>query len=194
VKFILNTAIDPHFCVLFDEDNNLLHRQEWTHRRRDGIEIFEFLETHLPSENAELLSFIGGVSGPGGFSSLRAGAGVLNALAFAHKIPIHHVRADIWIRSFLAEHGQNENAFVLNSFSEGVFVPQKDKLIRMNVSQAALEIQYPVFDALLPESKRSFFPQKINISFQNSEHSLLRSLLNCSPSESFLPDYEFPPV
>lgn len=199
MKFILNTAVDPHFCALFDESGNLIERREWTNRRRDGAEIFEFLNTYLINpgvKNSKTpgLSFIGGVTGPGGFSSLRAGAGVLNALSVAHKLPIHQVRSDIWIGAFLAEHNQNPEAFVLNSFSEGVFIPEKGELVRMDATQAVQKIKTPILTALLPEAKQNLFLQKIDIPFEKTETTLLAVLQKASPQEMFLPDYEFPPV
>lgn len=89
--FVLNTSVDPHFCALFDEDHNLIDQVSWEDRKQDGSQVFEFLQKH-----PENITFIGGISGPGGFSSLRAAAGILNALSFKYQLPIHQVREDQW--------------------------------------------------------------------------------------------------
>ena len=87
--FVLNTSLDPHFCALFDKDQNLIDQVSWEDRKQDGRSVFEFLEKH-----PEKLSFIGGISGPGGFSSLRAASSILQALALKYDLPIHQIRAD----------------------------------------------------------------------------------------------------
>ena len=108
MKFILNTAIDPHFCFFVDEENNIVDLHIWENRRLDGKEVFEFLEKY-PKEREEI-NFIGGVSGPGGFSSLRVGAGIINAIATAKNIETRSIRADQWIASLLGA----DIPFVLN--------------------------------------------------------------------------------
>ncbi|MCF7917979.1 hypothetical protein K9L27_03205 [Candidatus Gracilibacteria bacterium] len=203
MKFILNTAVDPHFCALFDENNELIERREWTNRRMDGREVFEFLNKfHLGFKKIQnpglSFTFLGGVAGPGGFSSLRAGAGVLNALSFSYKLPVHQVRADRWIQEFLRTQGENAQAFVLNSFSDGVFISEGENpnapLQRVDVNEAVQRFSEPVFVGLLPIEKQKKFSKSLDIPFENTELALLTVLEKTNPQEIFLPDYEFPPV
>ena len=119
MKLIINTSTDPHFCALFDAQGVLVKRLEWTVKKADGAKIFEFLKKH-DVQNMEL-SLIGGVSGPGGFSSIRVTASILNSIGFAKKLPVHQVRADIWISEFLRVNNYPPESFLLNSFSDGVF-------------------------------------------------------------------------
>ena len=188
MKFILNTAVDPHFCALFDSAGKLIECHKWTNRRRDGAETFDFLESHKAEDLK--INFCGGVAGPGGFSSLRAGAGILNALAFAKKIPVHQVRADRWIAEFLGS-----KDFVLNSFGDGVWVLESGELIRMPVGGAAEKFSdTPIFVGLLPPEKRGKFKKTLDVSLERAEKVLLEVLEKTQPQEIFHPDYEFPPV
>ncbi|MCF7905917.1 hypothetical protein K9L63_01870 [Candidatus Gracilibacteria bacterium] len=193
MKFILNTAVDPHFCALFDENGNLIERCEWTNRRRDGQEVFCFLQKHTIGD-AVPLTFLGGVAGPGGFSSLRAGAGILNALSFAFLLPVYQVQADKWIQAFLGS-----NNFVLNSFSDGVFFPVTEtapsRLQRITVDEAVKKFtKKKLWVELLPEEKKEKFKNQRPKPFEHSEQALLRVLEASEPRKEFMPDYEFPPV
>jgi len=193
VKFILNTAVDSHFCALFDEQGKLIKQQEWTNRRRDGQEVYEFLE----NEETDKIIFCGGVTGPGGFSSLRAGGGILNTLAFSNKIAVHQIRADIWIREFLSSNSNKEFelCFLLNSFSDGVFYTEGEELVRVDVEEAVKKFaDQEVWVELLPEEKKEKFTKQSKISFDNKEEVLLKVLENSQGKEQFEPDYEFPPV
>ncbi len=184
MKFILNTAVDPHFCALFDEANNLIERRDWTNRKLDGKELFSFLKTHEGP-----LTFCGGITGPGGFSSLRAGGGVLNAISVAHNIPVHQVRADRWIAEVIG----SEN-FLMNSFSDGVFCRDNNELVRITIDEAREKLKQPMFVRLLPPEKQSKIVRTFDHPFTNSEQVLLKVLQESEPQEQFHADYEFPPV
>ncbi|GEM_PF-1169677 len=186
--FVLNTSVDSHFCALFDEDKNLIEKISWEDRKQDGSQVFEFLEKH-----PEKLTFIGGVTGPGGFSCLRAASGILNALAKKYDLPIHQIRADQWMRTHLsAEHAATP--ILLNSFSSRLFVAQDEELIALPVAEAAEKFQgQPVFSAALPADKQELF-QMLNISLEKSEQSLLEALQASAPKDFFVPDYEYPAV
>lgn len=200
MQFLLNTAVDPHFCALFDEHGQLFQYQEWTDRKQDGREIFAFLEKiqskkTSPQDSQDFFTFLGGVSGPGGFSSLRAGSGILNALSFASRNSVYQVRADKWIRAFLDDRGYRETPFVLNSFSSGVFLCDQGKLLRMPVSEAAQKYENTeIFVGMLPDSKAQFFSRKLSLPWKNTAGILLQVLKKESSQKYFLPDYEFPPL
>jgi len=184
VKFILNTAVDPHFCALFDEADNLIERKDWINRKLDGSEMFDFLQKHKGE-----ITFCGGVAGPGGFSSLRAGGGILNAISVAHNIPVHQVRADTWIARIIG----SEN-FLLNSFSDGVFFVNGDKLERITIDEAVSKFEQPMFVGLLPPEKQEKISKTFDHSFENSEQVLFAVLQEAKPQEQFHADYEFPAV
>jgi len=184
VQFILNTAVDPHFCVLFDEADNLIERRDWVNRKLDGQEMWDFLAQHEGE-----ITFCGGVTGPGGFSSLRAGGGILNAISVAHNIPVHQVRADRWVEKVI-----DSQDFLLNSFSDGVFFVDGDKLKRITIDEAVLKFEQPMFVGLLPPEKQEKITKTFDHSFENSEQMLLKMLQASEPQEQFHADYEFPAV
>lgn len=192
MKLVLNTAIDPHFCAILDANNVVLKKKKWENRSRDGQEIWNFLNEN----RAQQIKFemIGGVSGPGGFSSLRTSAGILNAIAFSQKTEIKQVRADLFVAAFLKSHGREEN-FVLNSFGKAVFVQDGDKLQHLKIDEAVAKFKdEKVFVGVLPEEKAILFSNKIDLKFENTE-SLLGEVLSTQKSQkTFIPDYEFDPV
>ncbi len=188
MKFIVNTALDPHFCVLFDEGQTLVERHTWTERKQDGKEIFDFLSKHNMAERT--LSLVGGISGPGGFSSLRAGAGIINSIAVAKDLPTYQIRADKWVSALVGS-----DDFLLNSFSDGVFYRENNDLIRVTVEEAAQKFSNKeIFVGFLPPEKQAFFSRQLNISLENQEHILLELLSQQTPQKVFISDYEFPPV
>jgi hypothetical protein len=181
VKFILNTAVDPHFCAMFSADNEILKFHSWTDRRADGHEVFDFLKNF----DAKKITFAGGVAGPGGFSSLRAAAGILNAIAFAAEIPVHQIRADHWISAFLG----HEN-FLLNSFGSAVWKIKNGEIFRTEISELPKK---EFFTKLLPPEKSEKI-SSIPGDSSGSEKTLLSVLEKTKPQDGFHPDYEFPPV
>ena len=192
MKLVLNTAIDPHFCAILKTDNTVLEKVSWENRRRDGEEIWNFLQKNKVQEIE--FKMIGGVSGPGGFSSLRASAGILNAIAFSRKMEIKQVRADLFVAAFLRSQKQAEN-FILNSFGNSVFVLDGEKLKRLETEKAVVNFRNkPVFVDLLPEEKAKFFTNTIDLKFKNTESVLGEILSTQKPQKIFIPDYEFEPV
>ncbi len=192
MKLVLNTALDPHFCAILNTDNTVFQKTEWTNRRQDGKEIWNFLQKHKsPQIKFEM---IGGISGPGGFSSLRASAGILNALAFSQEILVKQIRADFFVTAFLKFHKHKPN-FVLNSFGDCVFMPDGNNLKRIKTEEAVRFFgEKEVFIDLLPEEKATLFKNKIDLKFQNTE-SILGKILSTQKSQKvFIPDYGFDPV
>ena len=205
MKFIINASVDPHFCALFDAQNNLVDKIEWTTRKTDGKNIFDFLQKHNISKLN--LSLIGGISGPGGFSSLRVTASILNVISLAKNIPIHQVRADIWVSEILKSNNHASENLLLNSFSDGVFSilktnhePQttnhnSQELIRMTIQEAAKKFKStPLFVDFLPAEKKELIKEQIKLSLEDSEKILLEVLEKSESQKTFIPDYEFPPV
>ncbi len=192
MKLVLNTAIDPHFCAILDADNNVVKKAKWENRRHDSKEIWNFLRDN----RAQKIKFqmIGGISGPGGFSSLRTSAGVLNAISFSQKIEVQQVRADFFVEAFLQSKNHEEN-FVLNSFGSSVFMRDGEKLKRMEITDAIEKFKdEKVFIDLLPEEKAKLFKNKTNLKFENTESVLGEVLSTQKFHKIFIPDYEFDPV
>lgn len=183
MKFILNTAIDPHFCAIFDESDKLLEMRTWVDRRQDGVEVWDFLQKYDVTQ----IDWCGGIAGPGGFSSLRAAAGVLNVISFAQKIPVHTVRADAVLQEVLGE-----VPFVLNSFGDAVWLPG-DELQRVALGEVC-EKKYWV--GALPETKAAAFKNQTDVPGwqEKMPEALFIALQKTEPQDTFHADYEFPPV
>lgn len=184
MKLILNVSIDPHFVALFDAQDCLVDQMSWADFKTGSRHVWDFLEKH----QIKSLDFVGGVSGPGGFSTLRVGGAILNALSLKYNIPVHQVRADKVVQALI-----NSDNFILNSFGNGVFIVKSDDLERVEIDEI-VEIfqQNPVFTDFLPDHKRSLFvPLEL-------EYDLIKTTLEVlkkqAPQKVFLPDYEFPPV
>jgi len=184
VKIILNVSVDPHFVALFDATDNLVDQVSWTDFKTGSQRVWDFLEHH----KIETLSFIGGISGPGGFSTLRVGGAIINALSLKFGIPVHQARADQVTQALI-----DSDNFVLNSFGNGVFIGKNNDLKRIEIEEA-VEIfqQNPVFIDFLPEHKRALFtPLKTD---KDLVKTTLEVLKTHTPRKVFLPDYEFPAV
>ncbi len=194
MKFILNTSLDPHFCAIFDTNNILIDYLEWTDRRRTGEIVWNFLEKNKISEKK--INFIGGISGPGGFSNLRGTSGILNALSLKFNIPVHQVRADVFVKKFLEKNNYFKTEFLLNSFSDGVFFCDKDnELVRTTIRDIVKKYQKKeVFVEFLPKEKKEEFQNKINLKLKDLAGILLKTLEQTKSQKQFIPNYEFPAV
>ena len=187
MKFILNTAVDPHFCSLFDVSGKRLAYHEWKNRRDDGKEIWQFLQHYTVSE----ITFLGGVSGPGGFSSLRAGASILNALAFVTHLSVASIRADFWQEALLSGKGK----IVLNSFGDGVWIQSGKDLVRKSIEQVRKQFRdTPVCVNWLPGEKAEQFQNPVFVDMKNAPEVLMSLLEKEVTHPQFITDYEVPPV
>jgi len=191
MKFILNTAIDPHFCAIFDKNNNLIERVVWENRKKDA----EMVWSALNKCDLDKINFIGGLSGPGGFSSLRAAAGILNSLCFANNLQVRQIRSDRLVSAFLRK-TDFQGTFLLNSFGGSVFLLQKTGDLEIISVENAVEKfkNEKVFVGVLPKEKQAFFKQKVDLEIKDLEMVLLEELEKTEPQKSFLPDYQFSPV
>ncbi len=190
MKFVLNTSFDPHFCALFDAQDTLIAQSNWVISREDGQNVWDFLKMHLPPETK--VSFIGGISGPGSFSSLRAGGAILNALAFKFNLPIHQARADQVIIDFLENENLEGKAFLLNSFSDRVFTLENKHFVPQDFT--SLDPSIPFITTWLPANKATHFTNPISIDPLGPLHTILATLQKTAPQKGFVPDYEYPAV
>lgn len=192
LQFVLNTSFDPHWCQLFDDQDKLMAQAHWSVPREDGQQIWNFLATHLKPQDT--LTFIGGISGPGSFSSLRTSGAVLNTLSFKFALPIHQVRADQAILDYLASINRSQAPYLLNSFGQRVFWPQADELKVIDLASDTLPTNQKFITTWLPEAKRSGLNTAENIDPLGPQKTILETLKNTQPQAQFVPDYEYPPV
>lgn len=192
MQFILNTSFDPHFCALFDDKNKLIAESNWMIPREDGQHIWDFINTHIKADTK--LNFIGGISGPGSFSSLRTAGAILNSLSFKFKLPIHQTRADRAISDYLVTTQNTQTPFLLNSFGQRVFTVKNDKLIPQDLSKNLLDSNAPYITTWLPEAKAKNFTNTIETDPLGPQSTILQTLKKQSPQPAFVPDYEYPAV
>jgi tRNA A37 threonylcarbamoyladenosine modification protein TsaB len=206
--FIINTAVGDHFCALFDDDQTLVAQHAWEMSRRDGAEVFAFLTEQ--QFQAKDITFIGGVTGPGGFTSLRVSSSILNALSFKHNLPIHQISAVEWTQKIL---GQDN--FVLNCFGNTVWVlaasvadlegPDSERLntqiqpkksLKKITTEAAVEFfgDTKVFAQFLPEPKKQKFFNQDVITTSVLTKNLLEALIDSEPNDYFKAFYNVSPV
>lgn len=187
MKFILNTTIAPHFCALFDSDNSLKEFFSWENARQDGAMIFEFFEKNISADS--LICFVGGVSGPGGFSSLRVASGVLTACAIKYKLPIHSIAAEKWLSNV------SDKKLLMPSFGKNVWLVENEKKSLISLEEIA---DFSEFDTRFLQEKQQ---RKITDSslprykFEAADANFLLDLLEkTTPQENFVPAYSVPPV
>jgi hypothetical protein len=192
MKFVLNTSFAPHFCALFNEDQKLIAQTHWQTPKEDGARVWNFLAQHLKTETH--LTFVGGVSGPGSFSSLRAGGAILNALAFRFKLDIHQARADKIIKDYLVSINQFETPFLLNSFGQRVFTTKNNELDPVELKVLSASDKTGTITAWLPEDKAIQFSQSINVDPLGPLQTILETLDKSEGLTLFIPDYEYPAV
>ncbi len=193
MKFIINTSLEPEFCALFNKDNVLIDIIHFPNRRKTGLLIWKFLEKYNISSQS--LSFIGGITGPGSFSSLRTTAGILNVLNLKFGLPVHQARADLMVKALLKKERIPVDTFVLNSFGDSVFYPQNHQLIRASLDQVVEKFkQKTVCVSFLPKEKGLFFEKTMKVETSPLPQICLSVLEQQSPSVSFEADYEFPAV
>lgn len=189
MKFILNLSVDPHFCALVRADGSVAEYQEWADRKQDGTKVWDFLQ--IQSTLNHQIDFLGCVSGPGGFSSLRAAAGIMHALGHKLQLPIHTVRSDAWL-SALLQHNQIRATLLLNSFSNKVFLCQDSEIAPYEIKSVQTKLQdQVVYVGCLPSHKQEIFPDGIKTPLFDSIQILAQVLTNTKPQTYYVPDYAF---
>ncbi len=192
MKFILNTSFSPHFCAFFDEKNKLLASTHWEIPKEDGQRIWHFIKEQLTPDSQ--LTFIGGVSGPGSFASLRAGGAILNSLAFRFKQPIHQARADKVIMDYLTSLNKAQTPFVLNSFGDRIFKIENEQLIATTLKSPDLNTKQATITAWLPKDKADIFTAPLHVDSLGPLETILETLEKTDAHPLFVPDYEYPAV
>ncbi len=194
-------AVEPFFCALMSEDNLLEKKITWEKPKEGAAHVWNFFKENKIQD--QKISFLGGISGPGGFSNLRVSATILNTLSLYFDLKIHQIRADILAQIIIKEENKNNKKsfpqnILLNSFGKGVFLQNENdskKLERINlpeISEEDLEKYWCV--SFLPENKKENFKNSFEISFENIEIQTFKALELQKPQNIFVPDYEHPPV
>lgn len=187
---LLNVSVEPFFIALLQEDGVVFARAEIPNNKQVGEKIFEFCEAHktyFPS-----LVWVGGVTGPGGFATLRLGASLISSLNLVHKTPIRSVTAFEWVSDGLTQTPYSKA--VLNSFGSKVFLVEgmKNKaheLIDLDLVPFLSECWY----GSLPESKRT----KLGLAKQKeilTAESLYKICIQKRDSEKYVAEYYFDAV
>ncbi len=193
MKFICNTSFNPHFCALFSAKEALVDALFWERPKEDSQKIWDFCHRHKIRDLD--INFLGAVSGPGSFSSLRASSVIMQSLSFYFKCDIHQIRADKVIHEFLNTIPKSPKLFLLNSFSSGVFLPEGDLLKKYDIIQASELIgDTACFTGLLPTEKAKHIKNKVEYELNRIENVTLKTLNQTKSSKVFVPDYEYPPV
>ena len=206
MKIILNMAVEPFFCAIFDSENNNVKKITWENAKEGSQKIWDFFKAE--SINHKKITFLGGISGPGGFSNLRVAGTILNTLGLYFHQEIHQIRADIWAFHMIQkENKKNKTDFpenvILNSFGKGVFFKAENNsekniiknLKRINISDLTIEnLEKKWCISFLPENKKEIFKNNFEINLKTLELSALEILEKQKPQKVFCPDYECPPV
>lgn len=194
MKLIVNTATLPHFCELRDRKNILVAQEEWDTRRMDARVIADFMRQQGIA--GKELVFLGGVAGPGGFTSLRVGTTVLNTLAVTRALPVYGVGLDAWGRAALTRANMPDIPVLMNSYGDGFCIRAQDySLQRITCEEALLTYERaPILLNFIPEEKRDPFIQGVLLEEKTLRESLLPALENTNPLPSLTPEYESPPV
>lgn len=192
MNFILNTSIQPHFCVLTDDTGRILHRCEWKTPRDDGRFLYTFCEKY--KHLFDSVTFFGMVSGPGGFSSLRVGASVLNVYGWFYQQNIHQIRADEWVQAYQKDQLDTGIIF-LNSFGQNVWKVDNTKdLQSISLENFKKESHQKYCFDCIPEEKRGIHTSDFHIDSDMFFQSLWRALKQTKDQEQARPDYLVNPV
>jgi len=194
MKLIINTTVLPYFCCFYDEKNKNFFTEKWENNKKSAEIIWKFLGQNL--DKIKNLQYIGGVSGPGGFSNVRICSIVINAINFTYKTPILSISGDKWIEYFLKKNKYLENFFLLNSFGDNVFFKnEKKELEFLDIKIIAKKFgNQPMWVYALPEKKQKFFTKKIFIPEKQVQNSLFEALEKTKPIKNFAPYYGVHPV
>lgn len=190
---MLNTSLNPHFVALYSADGESVAVESWTAFREDTDRVIHFLlqqrlDQHTP------LQWVGGVTGPGGFSSLRAASSLLQGLSLTHGCPIRGVSAEALVRFLLMAMGVENPRFVLNSFGQRVFLVE-DTMTLLTAQEAAEQCRdVPVCTTFLPEEKAAYFLQRYDVDVRAVPGALFSLLSGAEDRDDWVPLYAFPPV
>ncbi len=188
MQFVINTSLEPFGCALI-QDNKIIDQNIWEDFKKAGESTWAFLEKH--KKQWKEIQFIGGVSGPGGFSNLRVSGVILNALSLKLDLPIYQVRADKVVKALLKAEGV-EAEFILNSFGDAVFCVDGESLIRTE-RKTLLEEKARCVE-FLPVQKQQGFTNTISVPKTKLYLIISQELQQTKPQKIFIPDYEYPPV
>ncbi|MFA6227974.1 MAG: tRNA (adenosine(37)-N6)-threonylcarbamoyltransferase complex dimerization subunit type 1 TsaB [Patescibacteria group bacterium] len=93
---IINTTPADHFELLLARNRDDFKRKKVTGKFHHSEKLVPAIASYLTANKLawDKLRGIGVVVGPGGFTSVRIGVAVANALAFGRNLPIAGIKAD----------------------------------------------------------------------------------------------------
>ena len=165
----------------------------WENPKQDGQKMWTFLATQKIAENKP--QFVGAIAGPGGFSSLRVGAGVTNSLAFFAQIPSFSVGLDLVLHTFFGDRN-----FLVPSFGDQFFVfDESGNFVKTSAEKILACAQTQKFwGDFVPESKQKELEKVLKFSGKPKEdlpRATFESLkISGKKAKIFVPEYGFSPV
>lgn len=121
LTLIINTASRQHELILCTETEILSHTP-WTGKRDEAKTLLPKIEEILQKHSKTLkdLTHLVAVSGPGGFSSLRVGISIANALIYSLKLRSASIKLFDWWKKKLAD--KNNYLLVSSASGNSVFI------------------------------------------------------------------------
>jgi len=191
MEFYLNFSLEPYGVSLFKE-GEIYAKEEWVDPKQGAQIVWDFLEKH--KARVEDIKRIGGISGPGGFSSLRVGGTILNTLAYKLDQPIYQARADCIVRA-LAEAQDFKGQLVLNSFGKSIWMIEGAAIERRELEYLSLkEKSTHTATNFIPVTKSDSFENQGLLSMEQFWQILRSVLRRTEPFPQFIPEYEYPAV
>ncbi len=189
MKILINTAIKPHFCACVDTDERLLDVVFWDTPRQDGEHIYAFFKKH--ESLLSQITAIGGISGPGGFSSLRVGMLVLNTYRFVYGCEIYTVSADMCMQEY-KKNMPAHTVIVLNSFGKkGWIVKENGFVLVDDIAQWVSESSDRLCLDFLPFEKRNGRKNDVEVDTSAFPIMLYRALQKSNSVAAAHPEYGF---
>jgi len=190
VKILLNTSFTPYGCWVFDDGAQILG-DTWTDNKETNERVLSILQ-QIPK--SAVVEWVAGVTGPGGFSSLRIASCIINGLQLTRGCAIKSVRADVFLRHYLYQQKMN-NPFVLNSFGQQLFWCEEEDMELIDTTEAQGKSKnQPIITSFLPAEKAELFPDGVTTDVKNIPEVLHKYCEKLEPVNVFTPYYAFPAV
>lgn len=188
--FLLNLSIEPYFCALVTDNTSPIFKTWQTGTQGSSI-IWTFCQSHL--SELETCRWIGGITGPGGFSSLRVTAEILEILQEKYNVPLRSVRADKVAQTYL-ERRDTKSDIILNAFGNHIFhATQTSQELELIDLEKASQLYPQAFLGFLPPHKQTSWGPTASscedITIQDLINASFDELNNRSDQTLFLPYY-----
>lgn len=184
---LLNVSVEPFFIALLKKEGTPFAQAFIPNTKQAGEEMFRFCEKY--QEHFSTLLWAGTVTGPGGFTTLRLGASLVNTLHFVQGTPLRTVTAMEWVSDWLQLTSYQKA--LLNSFGETVFLVENNnhRLISLHEVRDLKDVWY----GGLPEAKRKSIGLK-NQKETIDVESLYKICIQKEEQQEVVPEYYFEAV